>query len=240
MKKKVGILFISIAILATGTLSAQKLNKVLKNHFKMVGQENLVKVNSIIMKGSVYTQGMEFPLTLVLKRPASVRTEVDVQGQLMVTAYDGKNGWTINPMMGWSEPQDLEPAQVKEMKIMGDIDGELYDYKKKGSSLELLGTESIDDTECFKLKLTREEGDSSIFYMDSESYFIIKTETEMDVQGVKTLVEQYPGNYKIIDDIAFPFSINQSYAGQTYMEITMDSVELNPEIADSLFIKPSQ
>ena len=239
MKKKVSILLIAMAILCAGTLSAQRLNKVLKNHFEAVGQDNLTNVNSLVMKGKVYQQGMEFPLTLMIKRPAYVRMEVDVQGQLMVTAYDGEKGWTINPMMGWSDPQDLEPEQVKEMKTIGDMDGDLYDYKKKGYTLELLGKEDMEGTESFKLKLVKEEGDETIIYIDTESYVIIKMETERNVQGMNTVFEQYPGNYKMVEGIAFPFSITQAMSGQTYMEIVMDSVELNPEIADSLFFKPS-
>ena len=239
MKTKISILLVALTVLSTGTLPAQRLNKVLKDHFKAVGQENLTDVNSLIMKGKVYTQGMEFPLNLMIKRPGFVRMEVDVQGQLMITAYDGEKGWTVNPMAGWSDPQDLEPEQVREMKTLGDIDGDLYDYKKKGYTLELLGKEDMEGTESFKMKLIKEEGDETLIFIDTESYVIIKTETEMNVQGTNTVFEQYPGNYKMIEGIAFPLSITQSMSGQTYLEIEIDSVELNPEIADSLFFKPS-
>lgn len=240
MRNKVSILLVSIVILFSGTLSAQKLNKILKNHFEVIGQENLLKVNSVIMKGKVIQQGMEFPLTIMMKRPANVLMEVDLQGQKMITAYNGEMGWMINPMMGSSEPQDMGPDETKSMKTMSDLDGDLYNFKDKGYTVELIGKEEMEGTECFKLKLVREEGDETFIFIDTEAYVIIKTESERNFQGAPKVIAEFPGNYKMVEGIAMPFSITQSIAGQTIVEIVMESVELNAEVADSLFIKPSK
>jgi outer membrane lipoprotein-sorting protein len=164
--------------------------------------------------------------------------EASVQGQKIITSYDGENGWTINPMMGSLEAQDLGPDQVKEMKSMGDMDGDLYDYEAKGHQVEYLGEEEMEGTPTYKLKLTKKDGDVSVYFFDADSYVILKTETTRTIQGVEQTYEQFPGNYQMIEGMAMPFNITSKFQGMTMMEIVMDTVEFDTEIPDSLFVRP--
>ena len=225
-------------IVFTSSLIAQDLDEILSNHFETVGQDNLLKVKTMTMTGKMIQQGMEFPMIMQMKRPLKVKMEISVQGQKIITSFDGDNGWTINPMMGSLDPQDLGPDQVKEMKEMGDMDGELYNYEEKGYQLEYIGEEEMEGTPTYKIKVTKKDGDESIYFMDAESYVIIKMESTRTIQGVEQKFEQFPGNYKMIDGMAFPFTISSGMGGQVFLEIVIDSVEIDKEIPDSLFIKP--
>jgi outer membrane lipoprotein-sorting protein len=237
MKKRVIALF-SLLFFLSSVIFSQSVKDVLDNHFETIGQDKVLKVNTMIMKGKIIQQGMEFPILMKMKRPNKVRMEASVQGQKIVTSYDGENGWTLNPMMGSLEPQDLNPDQVKEMKSMGDMDGDLYDYEAKGHQLEYLGEEEMEGTPTYKLKLTKKDGDVAIYYFDADSYVILKTETITTMQGVEQTFEQFPGNYQMIEGMAMPFSITGKSQGMTYMEIVIDTVEIDKEIPDSLFVRP--
>jgi len=81
---------------------------------------------------------MELPMVIELKRPASFRADVTVQGTAAVQAYDGKTAWGISPQgTGQAEPMPAEAA--KEMADQADLDGALVDYKAKGHQVELVG-----------------------------------------------------------------------------------------------------
>ncbi len=238
MKKCFALLTSLILTFLAGSMFAQDLDEILSNHFETIGQDKVLKVNTMTMKGKILQQGMELPIILQMKRPDKVRMEASVQGQKIITSFDGENGWQINPMMGSLDPQDLGPDQVKEMKSMGDMDGDLYDYEAKGHQLEFIGEEEMQGTPTFKVKLTKEDGDKVVYYFDADSYVILKIETTRAIQGVEQTFEQFPGNYKMVEGMAMPFNITSSYQGQTIMEIILDTVEIDQEIPDSLFARP--
>ena len=229
-----GLILMSVLFFAQG----QDLDKILKNHFEAVGQDKLVKLKTLIFSGKVIQGGMELPFNMYTSRPLKFRMDITVQGQKIVQAFDGEIGWYINPMMGTMDPQDMNPDQIKDMKKQADMDGDFYEYEKKGSKLELVGTEDFEGTEVYKLKLTDKEDDITYYFMDSETFVIIKTTSKRMIQGTEVESESLLSNYQMIDGIAFPFSISSGANGQTMVEIEMDNVEFDEKLEDAFFAKP--
>lgn len=219
---------------------AQDLDKILKNHYDAVGQEKLSNLKSLTFSGKILQGGMELPFNMYTSRPLKFRMDITVQGQKIVQAFDGEIGWYINPMMGTMDPQDMSPDQIKDMKKQADMDGDLYNYEKKGSTLELIGTEDFEGTEVYKLKLTDKEGDITYYFMDSETFVIIKTTAKRMVQGTEVESESLLSNYQMIDGVAFPFSISTGANGQMMVEIEMDNVDFNSKFEDAFFAKPGK
>ena len=66
------------------------------------------------MTGKFTTGGMEIPFTQICKRPGMEIMEYTIQGMVTKLAFDGTQGWTLNPMMGKKEPdlmaKDAEKA----------------------------------------------------------------------------------------------------------------------------------
>ncbi|MQY78807.1 MAG: outer membrane lipoprotein-sorting protein [Bacteroidetes bacterium] len=183
---------------------------------------------------------MEFPFTTVLKRPKMLRIESTIQGQKMIQVFDGENGWMINPMMGTLEPQDMDPETVKQLRSQADMDGELYNYKEKGHEVEYMGIDEMEGTEVHKIKLTRKDGDVTIYYIDADAYVVLKATGKRKVQGVEVEGESTFGNYKMVEGIVFPFSITSGVAGQPGAQVVIDTVILDKPVTDSLFIRPQK
>jgi len=243
MKKT--LLSILVTILSVVFINAQDLglNEILKKHFAAVGQEKLGKVSSIKMTGKISTQGMEMPFTMYQKRPDKLRFEATMQDMKMVQAFDGTNGYMIAPWTGSSEPQDATEDQLKEFKSQANIDGNLFGYEKMGKTLELLGTEEISGTKVYKLKLTdkpQKEGDKanvSYFYIDASNFEIIKSVSTQNMQGNSVEVETFMSNYKQLDGISWPYSIETKAMGNTMMQMTIENLVFNEDFADDLFVK---
>lgn len=235
MKKLISALF---ALCMVFSLQAQNLEEILENHFDVVGQEKLANINTIKMVGNVVQGGMELPFTMYMSRPLKIKMEISIQGQQMIQAFDGESGWYISPMAGTLEPQDMGPDMVKDMKEQADFDGDLYNYEEKGSSLEFVGTEEAEGTEVYKLKLTKKNGDVSNYFIDTETYIILKTTAKRLIQEVEIESETILGNYQMIDGMAFPFSISTGMNGQVGAEIVITEVIFEVEMGDDFFAKP--
>jgi outer membrane lipoprotein-sorting protein len=229
-----------MALFAMGTLQAQDLEQILKAHYKAVGQKNLVDVKTLETTGKIQQMGMEMPLRSISKRPDKTYIEIDVQGTMMKQAYDGKNGWMLAPWTGSDEPIDLQGPDLRSLKNSSDIDGPLWNYKEKGHELEFTGTEDMEGTQVYALRLTRKDGNIDYMYMDTESNLILRTVSRMFINGSETEVEAFMSNYQEVNGFLMPFTIEQKFSAQPEMSmiINIEEVKWNEEINDSLFLKP--
>ena len=238
MKKSIFLTFL-LAFAAITFISAQDLDKILDKHFEAIGQKNLLKVKSLEANGKAVMMGMENPIKMIAKRPDKVHIEIDFQGAKIIQAYDGENAWMVNPMAGSADPIDVTGPEADAMKEQADLDGQLWKYKEKGHQLELEGTEDADGTEAFVLKLTKKNGNIDHYYMDKESYLILKMKTKTMSMGSEVEVEAIMSNYQDVEGYIMPFTTEQKYGGQTAMSLMLDEVKVNIEADDAIFSKPA-
>jgi outer membrane lipoprotein-sorting protein len=218
-------------------LAGQDLDEILENHFETIGQEKLNDIETMVIEGKMMQMNMEFPFKQVIKRPNMFKLEAEVQGQSFVQAYDGENGWMIAPWMG-PNPVDLTGEQLEQALEQADIDGDLYNYKEKGHQLEYVGEEEMEGTPTYKLKLTKKNGDIVFYYLDKDSYVILKQESNKTIQGKEMLIEVFPSNYDMIDGIAVAKSIKTKMDGNVTGDLTIETVEFDKPIDETVFERP--
>ena len=165
--KKVLITVIAAVFAMANVSKAQTINDVLDKHFKAVGQEKLLAIQSFYIKAKVSQMGMEMPMEMKIKKPDMFIVSIEMQGQKMVQAFDGQKGWMIAPWVS-TDPQELSGDQLAQAKGQADMEGELYNYEKKGSTAELMGKVNVDGKEMFRIKLTDKNG-------NLKDYFIMPT-----------------------------------------------------------------
>ena len=220
--------------------SSQTVDELIaKNIEAMGGYKKWKAIQSMKITGLIQTQGMEMPFVRYAKRPNLLRIEATMQGQTMIQAYDGKTPWWIFPFMGSTDPQKMPPDQAEDFIQQADFDGPMIDYQKKGHKIELAGKEEVEGTEAYKLKITLKNGQVLHVYLDPEYYLEIKQTTFRKSQGAEFEVETYFGDYKEVEGILLPHSI-QIQAGIQKTSLSIEKVEFNVEMDDSLFTMPDR
>jgi hypothetical protein len=238
MKKKFA--FILVSVLAVSSLvQSQSLEDVLKKHFAAIGQEKLLTVNTIKVTGKMVQGGTEIPLIQMLKRPDFVRVEGTFQDLTFVQTYNGKEGWSLNPFAGSTTPQPFTDDQIKSVRYQADMDGMLWNWKEKGYTVTLEGKEDMEGTSCFKVKLVTKESDSFTYYLDSDSYIMLRTNSNIKIQGNDSESDSYYSNYMQVEGIAIPGKVDVKMNGQLIQTIITDKVDVNIELDNSLFEKPA-
>jgi len=227
------------AILAS-SLYAQTADDILEKHFNAINQEELSSVKSLKMSATMSMMGQELPMTVIQKRPNKIRSEVEMQGKKMLTIYNGKEGWMVNPMMGSTEPQRIPDAQLENvMSEANFFDSALYKYAEKGHTLEKLDDDEALGKSAYVLQLKQKNGQILKFYIDKSDLLIIKTSTTVDNMGMEMQVESLQKDYKKVNDIFFPHTIEIFSNGQLFQTTTISNIELNINFEDSLFEKSS-
>jgi outer membrane lipoprotein-sorting protein len=202
------------------------------------GLDKLKAVQAVRMTGRMSMGPMELPMVIEMKRPASFRADITVQGTLAVQAYDGTTGWGISPM-GTGQAEALPADAAKEMADQADLDGPLVDYKAKGNQVELLGKEKVEGSDVYKLKVTKKDGDIEYHFLDAESYLPVRIEAKRMVRGTEIEGESTIGDYKEAGGVLWPYSIQNAAKGRPEKQsITVEKVEVNPAIDDARFKMP--
>jgi outer membrane lipoprotein-sorting protein len=238
--KKIFSFIISIICLCSFPILAQDLtlDEILSKYYEAAGIDHMKDWNTITMSGKTTAQGMEFPITIFMKRPGKSRTEVEIQGNKMISVFDGQQGWSVIPWGGSTDPQDMTEDQVKAMKEQADFEGSLYKWNDKGHKVELIGKEDLEGSPIYKLKATLADGNIETYFIDAEDFVPLKIASVMKIQGNETESETYPSNYKEVDGAMIPFSVENKYKGQTVSHFVVEKYEINQPVNDSLFFKP--
>ena len=97
----------------------------------------------------------------------------------------------------------------------------------------------MEGTEVFKIKLTDKDGDITNYYLDTQSYLILKESAKRKIKEKEINSETLYGNYQTFEGITFPMSMEIKEAGsdQTQKGV-LDKVEMNVEVEDSYFKMP--
>jgi outer membrane lipoprotein-sorting protein len=231
-----------VAGLAGAAVQAQTADEIInKNLTARGGKDKIKAVQAARMTGKmVMGQGMEAPFTMEVARPNKMRMEFTIQGMTGVQAFDGKSGWSVMPFMGKKDPEAMSADDAKQAADQADMDGVLVDYKEKGHQVELVGKEDVEGTPAYKLKVTKKNGDIVNVYIDTESYMEIKDAGKTKVRGQEIEGETTFGDFKTVDGLVFPFSIEQKAKGMPGgMTMAISKIEVNPKVEDSRFAMPA-
>lgn len=216
---------------------------VAKNIDARGGLAAIQAIQSIKMTGRMNFSGGDFSVDLgfvnMNERGNKVRSEATLQGLTQVTAYDGTDGWTINPFQGRRDPERMSAEDAKGLQLQADIDGPLVDWKAKGHKVEYLGVEDVDGTDAHKLKITLKNGDIQYRFLDPDYFLEILVVDQAKRRGVESEFETELGNYEKINGVYFPFAMESGpKGGQRGQKISIEKAEVNVDIDDALFAFP--
>ncbi len=231
-----------VAGLISAAAWAQTADEIIEKHLQaMGGKDKLKAVQSERFTGKmVVGQGMEAPFTLEMSRPNKTRMEFTFQGMTGVQAFDGKTGWSVMPFMGKTDPEAMPEEEVKKMQEQSDMDGLLLDYKEHGRTVEFVGKEELKGTPVYKLKVTQKSGDIVYVYIDAEQYMQLKQTAKIKVGGQEIESETIFGDFKKVEGLVFPHSIEQkAVGGPGAMAMTVSKIELNPDVTNARFTMPA-
>jgi len=235
---------LAILFLTSAGVFAQTTDEIVAKHQAAMGSpEKWASVKSMLMKSKFNVQGMDIESKSSIVVGKSFRTEVEVMGNKIITVIDGEGGWMNRPAMmgGTGEPEDLPREQVKANISQKNIGSSLLIAKNEGSKIDLVSKEKLDGAEVYLLKVTKKSGEESQVFVSASTGFIVKAINKMNVQGQQVEAEVLYSNYKSIDGLFFPFTIETpSPMGGGNMVIETSSIDLNPVLDASLFTKPAK
>ena len=238
MKKQ---LITLVALVAIPALSfAQTADEIIdKNIAALGGADKIASVKTLQYNQSMSIMGMEMTGKTTTVVGQSSRTDISAMGQQITQVVDGDKGWMINPMTGGSGAQPIPEDQIKMQKGNTFLIGaDLSTARTQKYPVELVGKEKMNDKDVFNLKVTRPEGVAN-YYVDANTYQLLAMKAMVSVQGQSGEVKQQYGNYKTIEGLTLPSTMElNSPAMPGSVTLTLSNVVFNPTIDPTIFAMP--
>jgi outer membrane lipoprotein-sorting protein len=201
-------------------------------------------VQTITANGKLDAGGKQdtlLPVKMQIKRPNKQRVSIDFAGHTAVQVFDGEHGWKLRPFMNRRDPEPYSPEELKKALAQPPFEGLLIDSAAKGVKDELEGTEMVDKTPTYRLKVTTKEGNARHIWIDGKTFLEAKIEDEPHhFNGKMHKTETYYRDYHRVGGIEVPYVMEtrvdtdpQSHA------LTFEKLVLNEKMDDSLFAKPA-
>jgi hypothetical protein len=234
MNKLKTLALAAAAMISMQASQAQTADDVVNKYIEALGgKEKLMSLKSVKMTGGLSVQGMDIGITVTILNGVGSRNDISVPGmgegyQIMTPT----KGWSYMPFQGQTSPEEVSEDRVKSSQAQLDLQGALLGYKEKGHQVELLGKETVDGAECFKLKLTNKNGKVSTLFIDTKTYYRIKSISTTNINGEDTEIEtSYSDFRKTPEGFVFPFSQTTPNGPITY-----SSIEVNKPVDESIFV----
>ena len=246
----------NILILLVFTISsmsmtfAQTAAEVISTYHEVTGgSEAWNALESVKFSGKLNQGGMEIPVEMVQTKSGETYMKFAFQGlEMFQNVYDGETLWSTNQMTMKPEKASAEDLENYKLNI-NDFPDALMDYEEKGYTAELIGPESFDGTECYKIKLVTEpatvngEEKESVayYYFDTESSILLGQENEVLSGQAAGMVQQIKfSDYDEVDGLYFPFTMAMGMKDAGSFPINIESIELNTTLDKAVLTFPEE
>lgn len=236
---------LSVAALALSfSLSAQTAEEIIDTYLEKVGgKEKLLKLTSLKMEGEANTNGMEFPLTILMKGKDHYKSYVSFQGMEIVqpASYDGEEVWNTNPMTMQNEIMEGEAAEAVKKEAQ-DFPDPFLTYAENGYEMELGEETEVNGESCHKITLVKpdqtiqgmEVSGRTEFFISKDSGLVLKKSQSSAMGTLETILS----DYQEVNGLMFPFLMETKIGGNVVSSVKIKNIETNVPIDDMLFSFP--
>jgi len=238
MKKRI-ILGLLATVLAFGSgLAAQDLTVadiLAKSIEAQGGRATMAAIKDTTTSGTMelIQQGMSAALTIYQKEPNKMRTDIDIMGMIITTAFDGEKGWMVNPQTGAAEEMNEKQSRAQRNQAMGYE--AVLNPEKCGITYVLKGKETVGDKECYVLEQTFQDGTQATEYINATTFLTEKSRAKSDETGTEIIVETVMSDYKNVEGLMIPQTMTIYQGGAEFARISVGKVAFNTGLQDAFF-----
>lgn len=214
---------------------SQTLDEIVKKHIDAIGGlENWKKLKSIKMECLIKANGADVKMVLSQIDKKAMRQDISAMGMNGYQIVTTTEGWSFMPFQGQTKPEAMTADDIKNSQDDLNILDEFITYKELGKKIELFGSDDVDGTDCFKIKMTDKESQETTYFIDKSDFNIIKVVAKVKADGKEMENATTFGNYKKTEEgIVMAMNVTSGWGP---MEIT--KLEINPKLDEAIFKLP--
>lgn len=150
--------------------------------------------------------------------------------------FDGSSGYSLDTLQGNREITGNELENLRSNSFPHPF----LNYKELGTTVRLSGKEKVGDREAYVVIFEPTSGSAIRQYIDTETSLPIRMVRTVDVPQLGREIEQTTEmlDFRAVDGVKVPFRFTSTSSVQDFT-ITIDKVEHNVDVDQTLFSKPA-
>ncbi|HKW35361.1 MAG TPA: hypothetical protein VJN92_20275 [Candidatus Acidoferrum sp.] len=259
------------ASILVSVATAQTAEEIIgKNIEARGGTEKLAAIHSMVVRTvEEASWGGKGSSVLSIMRPDRMRLYWEWRGGpkgpllTMIWAFDGEIAWWADQHKGLQAPNKVTGDGVEEFRRMArhQFAESVGDFHKNGDTVELVGQDSVEGAQCYKIRFTN-HGEVRYAYYDTQSFLVVQYEVighrknKKDKEDVfRVAVSDYrwvngilfPHKFRIDGIDASPFAVARGLplgfafvTKKNSMTSTIQTIEINPDMDENTFQIPGK
>jgi outer membrane lipoprotein-sorting protein len=205
---------------------------VIQKHIDAVGgSKNWDKIKTVKLTGGINQGGMEITMVQTIANNKGMRLDISAMGQNGYMIVTPNEGWMYMPFAGQTKPEPIPADQLKIQKGNLDFKSNQLVDKSLIAKSSMDGMDTINSIPCYKLKVTGNDGNDQVCYIDAKTYYLVRTEVKIQDQEMSITYSDFK---KQPEGIIFPMTMATAQG-----DIKYKSIEINKPIDDKVFTKPA-
>ena len=232
-KMKFAALALAFTAISAGSY-AQTADEILQKHIDAIGGKAWDKVNTLKLVGSMNSSGFELGMTQTTVVNKGTRIDISAMGQNGYIIMTPTEGWTFMPFAGQTKPEKSSEEQVKQTADQINVKNTYLADKSFVVKAELDGMDTIENVNCYKLKITGKDGNERICYIEEKTYNMVRAEAKAKVGDEEQEAAVTFGNFKKLPEgITIPMTM-----GTQQGDLVFKTAEINKPVDEKIF-KPT-
>jgi predicted aspartyl protease len=222
----------ALLCVASFSIHAQTKEQVLDRWAAALGgRDNLEKIRTLHLKGSVETGGMKGTYERWATSRGEFRMALDLAGAIrQANIFDGRQGWVIDTN---GAVHELSGGNLRSAVSSA--------YESSDSFLfsgRLAGGAALAGPSPYVVRLEPEGGTPMTVYLDPKTFLPEREETAGPLGNNRTITISA---WREVDGVKFPGRIVQSSGDPKFdIVVTTEQIEINTPLAADLFTKPAE
>jgi hypothetical protein len=230
-------IFLSLITLPV-VLKAQTADEIIEKHIEACGgQKAFDALEKLKITGQYTAFSLEKPFEFSWFKDGKFYTEFSLGKHDVKEAYDGTEGWTIDPWQDMLFPRKATIAEKNVFQQKAELVSPFFDYKKKGCEAKYLKKDTVEGNIVHVLELAKANGNTETWYLNADTYLAYKYSSRWTDFTYPISAETFFDDYREVGGLMFPHYIERIFGTRNRMTI-IEQIELNPELNEKLLLMP--
>jgi hypothetical protein len=224
-----------LCMLACTFAQAQEPAKIIDQYLKAEGgRKALSKIQTLTLEGTFpATEGHPGTYTFYIKAPNRYYSELLIENQPAIVAYNGKSAWHQDST---GDPSTLLGDSGAQLEAASQYyNSHLLDLKKAKIAVAFIGHAQVSGKDTLQLELTNPAGLKRELFFDPQSHLLIKESAQID--GVSD--ERIYSDFRPESGIQLPHAL-ELHRGAAVYNITMTHASINATVGERVFDFPKK
>jgi len=220
-------------LLMCAVAHGQEADKIISQYLQAEGgRKALNKIQTLTLEGTFPgAEGRPGTFTFYVKSPNRYYSELVVDNQPLIVAYNGKSAWHQNAS---GDPSTLLGAANTELEAASQYyNSHLLDLKKAKIAIAYVGHAEVRGKDALQVELTSSAGLKRELFFDPQSHLLMKESAQVD--GANE--ELFYSEYRPEGGIQLPHAL-ELHRGTAVYDITMTRAAINGVVGERIFDFP--